>query len=385
MFAYDLIKRQKCVITIGTTMDGQVNQALEKVRTFEGKQDSEQTTEQAFDEVKKTAEAKQIRDAINIPCYFLNVPQIQFSQSFNSYSDQLSGSASALLSNFNKGMGALGSMLGSDTIDIATDAVAALSQQYKGPNTGQGTKKDFNIGKGMAAGHALNHIKNNIMEAGTTPTSIYQPGNIIEWAGASPVSFSIDVLFVNKTTGVHMGVLYPLMEACGFSDLLFGNIMKGPRGFQSMGLGFQAIKEILLGNIPQLHSLQLWYDNEDNFNTHGPYRTTVLNLYRLLVIESLNIQKPNQLFFDPMKPDIPLYKWIKATIAFKTACPVPGSYFLGTDFPNASMHDFYGDYGAVGNNVDKYSAPIDAAEKDRFPYQGRDDMYRLSSLNGGGS
>jgi hypothetical protein len=178
-------------------------------------------------------------------------------------------------------------------------------------------------------------------------------GNVVSWQGSSPIEFSLDVLFCKPDGPVFMGALYPLLEAVSFSELLFGNFMYGPRGFNSAGFGISAMQKILNGEYPSLHSLTLWHSAEADFNDVGASnKTIVLDLFRLLVITSVQIDKSEQLFFDPTLDDLnnaPLYKWIKATIGFKTACPIPGALWK-TDYSgqrpngrtNATLSDFYG-------------------------------------------
>jgi hypothetical protein len=194
----------------------------------------------------------------------------------------------------------------------------------------------------------------------------------------------LEVLFCKPNDGVYMGALYPLFEAVSFSQIAYGNYMYGPRGFNSAGFGIGAIERILNGEFKTLHSLKLWHDASEEFASGQARSThTILDLFRLLVITNLQIEKSPQLFFDPSKPDVaPLYKYIKATVGFKTACPVPGSLFANTgkgnrpnDVYNASLHDFYGPMEAP--NLDGYPDPITNKGLDTAEVPDAVDMGRL--------
>jgi len=153
------------------------------------------------------------------------------------------------------------------------------------------------------------------------------------------------------------------------------------------------MQRILNGEYPSLHSLTLWHSAEDNFgfydNENGR-SNVVLDLFRLLVITSLQIDKSEQLFFDPniARTSAPLYKWIKATIGFKTACPIPGSVFaaltgVGSDMrsgSNASAHDFYGPMGVT--DTTNYATPISDKGIDINQLHSEIDMLRNA---GGGT
>jgi hypothetical protein len=263
----------------------------------------------------------------------------------------------------------------------APNAVFEPSGAYSGENQGE-----FNslpkFGKQAALG-AISKIGKTLSTAASQETRTFRAGNVVTWQGSSPVEFSIDVLFCKPDYGVYYGALYPLVEASSFSSIAFGNYLYGPRGYNSPGFGIGAIERILNGEFKSLHSLKLWYDASDEFNS-GQAKSThvIMDLFRLLVITNLQITVGEQLLFDPSKPkSAPLYKWIKATIGFKTACPVPGSLFVTPGSvargksSNASLHDFYGHRDAIA--MDNYADPITDKGLDSTQVPNYGDMLRL--------
>jgi len=259
-----------------------------------------------------------------------------------------------------------------------------LRQSYKGQ--GNLSKEQFNADKRKAVMNVLDKLGGIVKEVGSRETKTFRTGKVLDWKGSNPVEFSLDVLFCKPNDGVYAGVLYPLMEASSFSQIAFGNYMYGPRGYNSAGFGIGAIERILNGEFKSLHSLRLWYDASDEFASSQARSThTILDLFRLLVITSLQITRGEQLFFDPSKPkSAPLYKWIKATIGFKTACPVPGALFAKAEGGfrpdkgyNASIHDFYGPM--TSPELDSYPDPINKTGLDTTQIPDYDDMTRLTS------
>lgn len=355
MYGYELVKRNKCIITIGASAERGVKQVVTKLRRRS--EDKAATQDDYIDRTNAPPEeAKITRPEVKVPCYFLNVPKIQLKSSFTPQTDLLSRLAAPALKLAALADNAGPAMMGVfDEKDGQMARARAISQNLSSSHQdGQGTKSQFTDTKVQETLGNLTALFDSVTDAATVEGRAFAQGQVLQWAGQQPTHFSVDVIFCKPDNGVHMGVLYPLMEASGFSGLTFGNQLWGPRGFNNAGLGFNAIKKILNGEFKTLHSLEMWFDSEDEFVTNRSFqrRTKILQLFRLLVIESISIERSEQLFFNPSAPDAPLYKWIKATINFATACPIPGSVFhqnsnadekLSHIIGPASAHDFFGE------------------------------------------
>jgi len=365
MWAYDLIKRNKCLITIGKTQKSGLTMVAENAKKPPPRQwnpGSEFDRCEADNDNEppgpvyesSTYQAGEIK----VPCYFLSTPKIAFQANFSEQDDLLSkimGPVTAGLHTANMMLPAIDYIDANlDTLmDSGAAALNALTQGKEKAAQGGQSKVTYSANKANAVMGSLGNAMKVFEGAGARETRTFRAGNVVSWQGCSPVEFSLEVLFCRPNGGVHMGALYPLMEAVNFSELMFGNFMYGPRGYNSAGFGISAMERILNGEFSSLHSLALWHSAEDDFNNKRAYtRNIVLDLFRLLVITSVQIEKSEQLFFDPTIDELhtaPLYKWIKATIGFKTACPIPGTLWQVSDKgnrpngrTNASLHDFYG-------------------------------------------
>jgi len=393
MFAYDLIKRNKCLITIGKTQKSGLTMVAENAAKDRKEPPKDRDGNPVEGPVFESSgyQAEEVR----VPCYFLSTPKISFQSNFSEQNDLLSdimGPVTAGLHTANMALPAL-SDLNNNFDDVKNAGASLYNTVRQSYASHKGDKTQFNADKRQAAIDALGVIGKTMGNAMSQETRTFRAGNVVAWQGSSPVEFSLEVLFCKPNGGVHMGALYPLMEASSFSELMFGNFMYGPRGYNSAGFGISAMQRILNGEFPSLHSLTLWHSAEDDFNNKRAYtRNIVLDLFRLLVITSVQIDKSEQLFFDPSGDGLntaPLYKWIKATIGFKTACPIPGTLWQFSDKgnrpngrTNASAHDFYGSADASFSTA--YPNPIGDVET----IQGWDDYTRLTgfgkSLNDNG-
>jgi len=372
MYGYEIYKRNKCLITIGDTPSAGLPM-INKNASKEHKQ-----------EVK---EAPYEHGSVSVPCYFLKPPSFNFSSEFSEANDLVSnmlGGVGDALYTANLALPALDALDGNmDEAMSATEAgYNSLRQSYKGQ--GGLSKEQFNADKRKAVMNVLDKLGGIVKEVGSRETKTFRVGKVLDWKGSNPVEFSLEVLFAKPNDGVYMGTLYPLIEAASFSQIAFGNYLYGPRGYNSAGFGIGAIERILNGEFKSLHSLRLWYDASDEFGTSKSTHT-IVDLFRLLVITNVQINKSEQLFFNPSRPDsAPLYKYIQATISFKTACPVPGSLFakgqgMREDGANASLHDFYGPMSAPF--LDSYPKPLTDKGLDAKQVPGLKDMRRLLDTN----
>lgn len=140
------------------------------------------------------------------------------------------------------------------------------------------------------------------------------PAVSLEWGGAIPLTISIDLIFMNKDSSITADYLDPLMDLSSFSKTsLAGATMLGPKGFQGTGFGYIDLDSILKGERESLTSLLLKQNDK-----------VVLQLQRILVVESVQISGSEQLYDTGATDNIPQYKWIKANVTFKTVVPLPG-------------------------------------------------------------
>jgi len=380
MFAYDLVKRNKCLITIGKTQKSGLTQVAENA---EPQKDNNGNVVEGPVYESSNYQAGEIR----VPCYFLSAPKISFQANFNEQDDLASkilGGIAAGLHTANLALPAVKDLKDNfgGVMDSAESIYNTVKQSYA---SHKGNKNHFDPDKRQSVINSIGVIGETLKGAMSQGTRTFRAGNVVAWQGCSPIEFSLEVLFCKPNGGVHMGALYPLMEAVSFSELMYGNFMYGPRGFNSAGFGIGAMERILNGEFDSLHSLTLWHSAEDDFDNKRAYtRNIVLDLFRLLVITSVQIDKSEQLFFDPTIDDLntaPLYKWIKATVGFKTACPIPGNLWQCNDkgirpngLTNASTHDFYGSVDAAFSTL--YPNPIGEVKTK----QGWEDYSRMTGF-----
>jgi len=404
MFNYDLIKRNKCLITIGKTQKSGLTMVMENKPKPRGFGQSERCNPDEDDGPKGPVyeSSNYQAEEVRVPCYFLSVPKPSFQSNFSEQDDLLSkimGPVADGLHTANMMLPAI-SYVNNNLGTVMDAAGAAYNTIFQGEDravAGGQNKGSFGANKSAAVMGNIKKVLDVFGNAASRETRTFRAGNVVSWQGSSPVEFTLEVIFCKPNEGVHMGALYGLHEAVGFSELMFGNFMYGPRGFNSAGFGIGAMQKILNGEFPSLHSLRLWYSAEDDFNAdREQQRTIILDLFRLLVITSLQVETSEQLFFDPSLANngAPLYKWIKATIGFKTACPVPGALFspqLGGNERggmNATSHDFYGSMSAT--TATNYATPISdkgiaskwqPSERDLLRNIGRDINHREVALN----
>jgi hypothetical protein len=370
MFGFDLYKRQKCILKIGYNPKRPLEDMIETAINI-GKrisnantrrlnpEDKESTTTGANKDTAKTTtnSSRYKNEALVMPCYWMNLPAIDIQQSWEPNNN-------VLTRKFDKVMGGVREVSriapvlshltgdGLEEIGHGLDATGGILKNPEVSNTDKAT---------VAITATLSAVQ-SAMRGMTTEQSTWETARTLDWKGSGPARFSVDLLFCNHFTGVHMGALYPLIAASSFSQTGFGNMLWGPYGYNSLGFGLDGIKEILTGKVESLHSLTMWYDSDDpewekeeetalgaKYKGDPVCRKIVTDLHNLLLIEKVNITRSEQLYYDPGVNNIPLYKWIKATVHFVTACPIPGVWMTpeGVDGFNAetdqsNWHNFAG-------------------------------------------
>jgi hypothetical protein len=361
MFEWDLIKHQRCQIRIGST-PYEVNWTGIPINQSRDPDDETKKTPKAI-----TAKPTRSRGGALIDCYFLGYTIPSMGVSWTTGDNLIQGIVDQVV-----GFSAKASPI------IAV--LKKLESEGGGAQTGQAMREAligaFQNVKSTKGGltkqveEALNQVGglfNKLGDATTAETRLLSSGSVAEWGGIkaqTPPSISVEVLFCNETTGVYMGQLTPLIEASNFQEVMGSNIVSGPRGYNGMGFGVKAMEQILDKKVDSLHSLCLWFNNDEKGQNVDQTLSSniIVDLDRLLIIDSLSIQKSEQLFYDPNKAEFPLYKWIKASIKFSAACPVPGKLQAG----RTSMHDFYGNRGISVFGETKLTQYKDSPENLRY-------------------
>lgn len=189
------------------------------------------------------------------------------------------------------------------------------------------------IDAGISGGkNRVNDLKDAVVKASDEVIKALQgtgaqrnaPVYALQWKRSDPISFSIDVIFINSDNSP----IYPdreplsgngtaiasLLNAVAPSSI-GGKGMIGPGGYNGFTAGLTDVNTIIAGRMPGLVTLELIQNGK-----------TVMYFDQFLVIDNVSLSTSEQLYTDfSGNNSSPGYKWVKATISFRGATALPSA------------------------------------------------------------